>query len=85
MALGEDSNVANDLVMLSFVRNMCKNGTARMIRMKAGLSLAEVGSALDPPVGAPTVLRWERGERAPHGEKALAYGRLLEELAKRTD
>ena len=28
------------------------------------------------------VLRWERGERAPHGERAIRYGELLDRLAR---
>ena len=49
-------------------------------RLASGLSLGEV--ARDVGVGAPTLLRWETGERTPRlSPEVLAYGRLLDRLA----
>lgn len=51
-----------------------------MIRAQAGLSLADIAT----PVGVSptTILRWERGERSPHGEAALRYADLLDQLSQ---
>jgi DNA-binding transcriptional regulator YiaG len=69
-----------DAEALARVRRLTRSGAARMIRVSAGLSLAEMGAPI--PASASTVLRWERGERAPHGERAIRYGELLDRLAR---
>ena len=72
---------ATALVDLSRTRDLARSGSARSIRMAAGLSLSEVGSAVG--VAESTVFRWEHGERAPRGEAGLRYGELLEALIGR--
>jgi transcriptional regulator with XRE-family HTH domain len=70
-----------DLVRLADVRAIAESGTARSLRLAAGLSLAEVAEHVG--VSPVTVYRWEVGDRRPRGEAALRYGRLLEALADR--
>lgn len=69
-----------DLTDLSRVRRLARTGAARGIRIGAGASVREVARAVG--VAAATVHRWETGNRIPRGEKALAYGRVLDELTK---
>jgi hypothetical protein len=71
-----------DAATLRRVRRLAKSGTARMIRLDAGLSLAELGAAMTPPVPPSTVYRWENGDRAPHGDLAIGYLALLDELTQ---
>jgi DNA-binding transcriptional regulator YiaG len=75
-------DMMTDLVKLSSVRAKAEAGTARSIRVAAGLSLREVADELG--VGASTVFRWEKGERRPRGNAALRYADLLEALQRRT-
>jgi transcriptional regulator with XRE-family HTH domain len=70
-----------DIMKLADVRAACQAGAARSLRLEAGLSLAEIGDAVG--VTAPTVFRWETGERRPHGQAAIRYADLLGELASR--
>jgi DNA-binding transcriptional regulator YiaG len=69
---------------LAEIRRLAKTGRARIIRTEAQLSLAEVAAEvrnLSTELTTPTtVLRWERGERSPHGEAALAYLKVLRAL-----
>jgi DNA-binding XRE family transcriptional regulator len=51
-----------------------------MIRAQAGVSLAEMAEPIG--VAPSTILRWERGERVPHGAAAVRYGELLDELSR---
>lgn len=67
-----------ELTELAQVRALVATGAARSIRLSANLSLAEVSETLG--VSPATVLRWETGQRSPHGEAAIAYGRLLAQL-----
>jgi transcriptional regulator with XRE-family HTH domain len=69
-----------ELVQLTRVRGLAADGTARTLRLEAGLSLGEVAQHVG--VGIPTVSRWEQGERRPRGRYALRYGALLEALAQ---
>jgi DNA-binding transcriptional regulator YiaG len=63
------------------VRGLARSGAARLIREGAGLSLGEVARAVG--VAKTTVFRWERGDRRPRGDKAIAYGQLLTDLMTR--
>ena len=72
---------ADSIGALTRVRGLTNSGTARAIRLGAGLSLGEIARAIG--VSPSTVLRWERRERTPRGEKALAYAQVLEELLAR--
>jgi DNA-binding transcriptional regulator YiaG len=67
-----------DLTRLARVRDLTRNGVARSIRLSRRLSLQEVADHVG--VSISTVCRWELGDRRPRGEKALAYGALLDEL-----
>ncbi|BCT76085.1 hypothetical protein SCMU_19270 [Sinomonas cyclohexanicum] len=62
---------------------MALDGTAARLRQAAGLSLKEVAG----PVGVTvtSVYRWEKGLRAPRGEAAIRYLRVLDALAKVVD
>lgn len=59
-------------------RRLAASGAGRMIREAAGLSLAEVGLAIDADPS--TVFRWETGERRPSGQRAVDYAAFLERL-----
>ena len=69
------------LTELAQTRALVGTGAARPIRLNAGLSLGEVARSIG--VSPATVLRWETGERVPHGEAAVEYGRLLRALSTR--
>lgn len=71
---------ALDAVSLAVLREMCATGEARELRLAARLSLGEVAQAIDAG-HATTILRWETGERSPHGPVALRYLSLLRGLA----
>ncbi len=73
--------MSNDLVALTQLRALFRSGTARAVRVTAGLSVGEVARA----VGASkaTIHRWERRERIPRlGPAALRYGQLLRDLVE---
>jgi len=80
----EGGDVTNEeMLALARARRLAKSGAARAIRIGAGLSLAELGSNVGPDgVGPATVQRWETGQRAPHGELALAYAAALDVLQR---
>ena len=61
------------------VRQRGRNGSAKAIRIAAGLTIAEVAAAVG--VGESTVSRWEGGSRQPRGEAALRWAALLTELS----
>jgi DNA-binding transcriptional regulator YiaG len=63
---------------LAAVRALTASGAARSIRIAANVSLHEVAAAV--PCSPSTVLRWERNQRRPHGDKGLAYGAILKSL-----
>jgi DNA-binding transcriptional regulator YiaG len=65
------------------VRQLLATGTAELIRRRAGLSFGAVARALD--VTPATVLKWERSEFFPSGERAVRYAALLRELRETTD
>lgn len=66
-------------VELAQARRLAAGGGGELIRRGAGLSMYDVARACG--VHASTVLRWERGERRPHGMPAVLYARLMAELA----
>lgn len=69
-----------ELLLLAWVRQACTDGEALRIRVDSGLSQSEVGDSIG--VTVPAISRWENGERAPRGDVALAYGRLLRRLQR---
>ena len=60
------------------MREWLKSGEARQIRLRAGLSLAQVAEAIEVTAG--TVLRWEDGTHPPRGANARKYADLLHKL-----
>jgi DNA-binding transcriptional regulator YiaG len=64
---------------LAEVRQLVESGEAEHRRLRGRLSRADVARV----VGVTTVAvwRWERGQRLPTGAAALAYAKLLHELA----
>ena len=70
------------LERLAIIRDWAHSGKARAIREEAHLHRADIARAVG--VSASTVSRWESGDRLPAGERALAYGALLDRLARRS-
>lgn len=62
------------------VRQLCRSGQARTIRLQAGVSLAEV--AAEVPATAAAVHRWETGQRLPRGDYATGYLAVLRRLRR---
>lgn len=69
-----------DVVKLTRVRKLVESGAARAIRQAAGLSLTEASKGSG--VNRVTIFRWESGQRRPHGEAAIRYLALLDELSR---
>lgn len=69
----------DEILSMARLRLRCRNGTARAIRERAGLSQSEMAS------GAGTeesyISRWERGLVQPRGQAALRYAALLDAVA----
>lgn len=74
------ANKTSALVDLARSRELARSGAGRAARLSARLSLLEVARH----VGATptTVQRWETGKRVPHGAAAVAWVRLLDEIAR---
>lgn len=69
----------HDAVSLSQIRALARSGMAKSVRLAAGLSLQEVAEAIGAG-GPSTIHRWENGDRRPHGEVAVRYLQLVDEL-----
>jgi DNA-binding XRE family transcriptional regulator len=72
---------SSDLALISVTRADLVNGRARGARESAGINQTEMASALG--VTRQAVSHWETGRSSPSAAHALAYGRLLRQLAKR--
>ncbi|MGI8406961.1 MAG: helix-turn-helix domain-containing protein [Actinomycetota bacterium] len=72
---------ADELTRLVRVRSLTRSGAAKSIRVAAGLSLREVAQSIE--VSPATILRWERRDRVPQGDRALRYLSVLEGLLRR--
>jgi DNA-binding transcriptional regulator YiaG len=72
----------SELLIIAEAREAADSGTARAARTGARLTQREIGSACG--VSAKTVAMWETGQRTPQGAAALAYGKVLRELARKT-
>jgi transcriptional regulator with XRE-family HTH domain len=72
---------ANEALLVARARRATQDGRARSVRVAAGLSQHEVGTACR--VTAAAVSRWETGERLPRGDAAVRYARLLDRLGLR--
>lgn len=68
-----------DLQRLQQVRRSVTSGSAKRLRVDAGLRQSEIAEALG--VSVSLVSMWESGQRMPRGPKALAYGLILDDLA----
>lgn len=65
---------------LARLRDMCRNGEARTVRLSAGVSLSELAHDIDDGLPPTTVHRWETGQRMPRGDHAMRYLRVLRSL-----
>jgi DNA-binding transcriptional regulator YiaG len=74
----EVSKPTEDARLLAKVRRLTRNGQAKAIRKNSDLSQGEIARLVG--VSPAAVSRWEAGVRAPQGEAALVYARVLEEL-----
>lgn len=74
------TNITTHAERLAAVRERVISGEARSIREGAHLRRADIARAVG--VDASTVSRWESGNRLPTGKPALAYGALLDRLAR---
>ena len=73
---------AEQLLVITNLRDVCRSGAARALRLSAGLSLQDVSKATGTAVS--TLWRWETGDRKPLATPAaLRYAELLEALADR--
>lgn len=66
------------LDLLQQARRYAKSGTARRLRVEAGLSQSEI--AREVGVTSSAVALWESGKRVPRGEAAVRYAKVLESL-----
>ena len=69
--------MGREILELARMREMVNDGIARELRIRAGLSLAEVSRSVG--VTPSCVFYWERG-RNPRGKAAVRYARLLSDL-----
>lgn len=69
---------STEIIHISRLRLLVKSGTASTIRLAAGVSMREAADAAG--VSVSSIWRWEHGERVPHGQAALRYARLLNDL-----
>jgi DNA-binding transcriptional regulator YiaG len=80
MRSNQGPRAVSDLLELA---ELLDSGAARRLRVAAGIPLRAV--AADCGADAVSVLRWERGERRPRGDRAKAYLRSLREMARALD
>lgn len=71
-----------ELLQLMAARRHAEDGTGRMIRQNAGLSMREVAEALNTTESR--LARWETGQVRPRGAVGVKWVALLEELARHT-
>jgi transcriptional regulator with XRE-family HTH domain len=68
----------SDLDRLARARQLGPSGAGRALRRAAGLSLQDVAQALGVSISA--LSRWERAERRPRRDAALAWLATLERV-----
>ncbi len=73
------SQTTEQAVTLALLRRLVSDGTAKQLRERARLSLADVARAVG--ADASSVLMWERG-RQPRAAAALRYAELIAALAE---
>jgi DNA-binding XRE family transcriptional regulator len=71
----------SEVILLVEAREAARSGRGARLRAIAGLSQTELGSAIG--VSGTCISRWESGERQPRGAAAVAYARMLRELAEK--
>jgi transcriptional regulator with XRE-family HTH domain len=69
-----------DMVRIARLRADVQARRVRPVRQNAGLSQREVAAAIQ--VSPSTIAQWERAARLPHGEAALRYAALLQQLRR---
>jgi DNA-binding XRE family transcriptional regulator len=69
-----------DALILTEMRELCRSGGAQKLRIRAFLSRQEVADICK--VSRQAVALWETGKRTPTGVPALAYAKLLRQLAR---
>jgi DNA-binding transcriptional regulator YiaG len=69
-----------DLARIAQVRADLASGRAREARIATGLKVGEVAAELG--VTPQAVSQWESGRRVPGTVHALAYGRLMDAIAR---
>lgn len=75
-----DKSTADRLGLLVAARRYSATGEGRRVREAVGVTVTEVATAAD--VGVPTVSRYERGLRTPHGERAVRYALVIRALER---
>jgi DNA-binding XRE family transcriptional regulator len=70
-----------DLSLIAQTQADLASGKAREARKAARVTQADLAEALG--VSRQAVTGWESGQRVPSSAHALAYGRLLRQLARR--
>jgi DNA-binding transcriptional regulator YiaG len=72
----------DEMVALALLHQLCRDGTARCLRLGHRLSLSDMGRA-SGGVAPSTVSRWETGDRVPRcSAQAIAYLGLLDRLGR---
>lgn len=71
----------DQLRLLAAANERARNGTARQIRKRAGVTLAEMAAAVGD-VSESAVCRWETGSRHPRGKAAIRWAIILNELER---
>lgn len=75
---------AEDVAAVALLRRLTADGTARALRVRHRLSLAEVAQVVGATPGA--VWKWECGRRSIRGEEAARrYAALLARLVELED
>ncbi len=67
-------------IQIAKARQMLTSGVARDIRIRAGLSLAEVGQAVG--IHPTTLFYWENGTHRAGGDRAVLLMRFLNRLER---
>ena len=67
----------DDLIL---ARQLIQSGAGKEIRERLGLSRAELGASMNPPVSDTTIWRWEKGLSRPRGVGARSYVAALRRM-----
>lgn len=68
-----------DAALVAKARGLAASGEARRIRVAHNVPIGDMARTVGVTVN--TVWRWENGVRAPRGETAIRYARVLATLA----